>query len=177
MNKAFLILALALLLFIGFTAWQRQGNSSTAGQLPHKVVPPGGRRIVKSEAEWKKILTPAQYTVMREAGTEYPGSSPLLAIHDKGIFYCAGCHNPLFRSTTKFESGTGWPSFYAPIAKNAINTDSDGSLGMVRTEVTCSVCDAHLGHVFPDGPAPTGLRYCLNGVAMTFEKSNEGPGQ
>ncbi len=171
MNRAFLFAALILVLLVGFIAWKRHTESGTLAARPvDKVVPPGGRRVVKTNAEWKKMLTPAQYNVMREEGTEYPNSSSLLHVHEKGIFYCAGCHNPLFRSTTKFESGTGWPSFYAPIAKNAINTSSDGSLGMVRTEVTCSVCDAHLGHVFDDGPAPTGLRYCMNGVAMTFTK-------
>ncbi len=165
------ILAL-LLLVLGLAAWKRHTDRLALAARPvDKVVPPGGRRVVKTDAEWENLLTPAQYNVLREEGTEYPNSSALLHGHDKGIFYCAGCHNPLFRSTTKFESGTGWPSFYAPIAKNAINTDSDGSLGMARTAVTCSVCDAHLGHVFTDGPAPTGLRYCMNGVAMTFEKT------
>ncbi|MBC8155364.1 MAG: peptide-methionine (R)-S-oxide reductase MsrB [Bacteroidetes bacterium] len=171
MNRVFLLLAVSLLLVVGFTAWKRHAElAPTTARPVDKVVPPGGRRVVKTNAELKKVLTPAQYNVMREEGTEYPNSSALLKVHEKGIFSCAGCRNPLFRTTTKFESGTGWPSFYAPIAKNAINTDSDGSLGMVRTEVTCSVCDAHLGHVFDDGPAPTGLRYCMNGVAMTFKK-------
>jgi peptide-methionine (R)-S-oxide reductase len=129
-----------------------------------------GRRVVKTDAEWKKILTPNQYAVLREHGTERAFTSPLNDIHDRGTFYCAACHNPLFSSTTKFDSGTGWPSFYTPISKTAVKESVDKSYGMVRTEVTCSVCGSHLGHVFEDGPKPTGLRYCMNGVAMTFEK-------
>lgn len=132
--------------------------------------PPGGRRVVKSNAEWKKILTADQYAVLREHGTERAFTSPLNDIHDHGIFYCAGCHNSLFSSDHKFDSGTGWPSFYKPLAKNAVKEVVDKSYGMVRTEVVCNVCGGHLGHVFDDGPKPTGLRYCMNGVAMTFEK-------
>ncbi|GAB3513554.1 hypothetical protein GCM10027341_55790 [Spirosoma knui] len=132
--------------------------------------PPKGRRVVKTNAEWKKILTADQYAVLREHGTERAFTSPLNDIHEHGVFYCAGCRNPLFSSDTKFNSGTGWPSFYAPIAKNAVRENSDKSYGMVRTEVLCNVCGGHLGHVFDDGPKPTGLRYCMNGVAMTFEK-------
>ena len=128
------------------------------------------KRVVKTNAEWKKILTPDQYGVLRDHGTERAFTSPLNDIHDHGTFYCAGCHNPLFSSDTKFNSGTGWPSFYAPIAKNAVQESTDKAYGMVRTEVLCNVCGGHLGHVFNDGPKPTGLRYCMNGVAMTFEK-------
>lgn len=102
---------------------------------------------------------------MRASGTEWPNSSPLANEHGTGTYVCTGCRNPLFSSATKFESGTGWPSFYAPVVKNAVYEESDG----MRTEIRCSVCDAHLGHVFADGPDPTGLRYCMNGVAMRFE--------
>jgi len=130
----------------------------------------GGRKVVKTEAEWKKILTPVQFNVLREEGTERAFSSPLNDNHEQGVFYCAGCHNAVFSSDAKFESGTGWPSFYKPIAKNAVTEKSDKAYGMVRTEIECSVCGGHLGHVFDDGPKPTGLRYCMNGVAMTFEK-------
>lgn len=121
-----------------------------------------------SDAEWRKRLTPAQYRTLRQAGTEYPNSSPLNREHRAGTFSCAGCALPLFASTTKFESGTGWPSFYAPLPK-AVITKTDGTLGMSRVEVLCRRCGGHLGHVFDDGPRPTGKRYCMNGVAMTFQ--------
>jgi peptide-methionine (R)-S-oxide reductase len=121
-----------------------------------------------SDAEWRKRLTPAQYHVLRNHGTERPGSSPLNREHRKGIFACAACDLPLFSSDAKFESGTGWPSFFKPLP-NAIETKSDRSFFMTRTEVHCRRCLGHLGHVFEDGPPPTGLRYCMNGVALKFE--------
>ena len=123
--------------------------------------------VSHSDAEWRKILTADQYSVLRQEGTEYPFTSPLLNEHRKGNFACAGCDQNAFSSTTKFESGTGWPSFWAPL-KGAVSTSQDSSGGIVRTEVHCSRCGGHLGHVFDDGPKPTGLRYCMNGVAMTF---------
>jgi methionine-R-sulfoxide reductase len=129
------------------------------------------KKIVKTDAEWKRILTPEQYEVTRRQGTEAPFSSPLNDIHDKGVFECVSCELPLFNSNTKFDSHTGWPSFYAPIAKRNVREKVDNSLGETRTEVLCARCDAHLGHVFDDGPKPTGLRYCMNGVAMKFVKS------
>jgi len=131
----------------------------------------GGKfEVTKTAAEWKRILTPQQYYVLREHGTEYAGSSPLDREKRKGTFHCAGCDLPLFSSETKYDSGTGWPSFWQPIA-NAIGTSVDRSLFSVRTEVHCRRCGGHLGHVFEDGPRPTGLRYCMNGVAMTFKPS------
>ncbi len=123
--------------------------------------------VTHTDAEWQKLLSPAAYNVLRQQGTEPPFSSPLLNEHRTGAFNCAGCALPLFSSTTKFDSGTGWPSFYAPLP-NAVLTSSDTSLGMDRTEVHCRRCGGHLGHVFPDGPPPTGLRYCMNGVALSF---------
>lgn len=132
--------------------------------------PPGGKRVVKTNAEWKKLLTPDQYAVLREHGTERAGTSPLLKVHEAGTFACAACKNPLFAYNAKFESGTGWPSFFEPISKSAVKVAKDNGYGMERDEVLCSVCDSHLGHVFDDGPKPTGLRYCMNGVAMTFQK-------
>lgn len=126
--------------------------------------------VTKTKAEWKKLLTPEQYYVLRDEGTERPGSSPLNKEKRAGTFHCAGCELPLFSSETKYESGTGWPSFYAPL-DNAVETSEDRSFFMVRTEVHCRRCGGHLGHVFDDGPPPTGKRYCMNGVAMTFEPS------
>jgi peptide-methionine (R)-S-oxide reductase len=123
--------------------------------------------VTHSEAEWRKILTPEQYAIMREHGTERPGSCALLYEKRPGVFSCAACGQPLFEATTKFESGTGWPSFNTPI-EGAVETTVDRSLGMTRTEVHCSRCGSHLGHVFRDGPPPTGLRYCINGVATNF---------
>ncbi len=128
------------------------------------------KKMVKTDAEWKRLLTAEQYYVTRQKGTEAPYTSPLLKIHAQGIFACVSCELPLFSSRTKFESNTGWPSFWAPIAKRNVREEVDNSLGETRTEVLCNRCDAHLGHVFDDGPKPTGLRYCMNGVALKFVK-------
>lgn len=130
------------------------------------------KKVVKTDAEWKRILTADQYEVTRKAGTEAPYSSPLNDIKDKGVFACVCCNLPVFSSETKFDSGTRWPSFYAPIAKINVREKTDKSMAEVRTEVLCNRCDSHLGHVFDDGPKPTGLRYCINGVAMKFVKNN-----
>ncbi|MBI5113274.1 peptide-methionine (R)-S-oxide reductase MsrB [Rhodoplanes serenus] len=124
--------------------------------------------VTRTDEEWRRLLTPEQYAVMRRHGTEAPGSCALLHEKRPGAFACAGCGQRLFVGKTKFESGTGWPSFGEPEA-GAVETSTDRSYGMVRTEVHCSRCGSHLGHVFPDGPPPTGLRYCINGVALTFE--------
>ncbi|WP_404371970.1 peptide-methionine (R)-S-oxide reductase MsrB [Sphingomonas sp. MMS24-J45] len=123
--------------------------------------------VMLSDAAWKKKLSPAAYGVLRHEQTETPFTSPLNAEHRAGTFSCAGCALPLYSSKTKFDSGTGWPSFWAPLA-NAVKTRADSTLGFVRTEVHCRRCGGHLGHVFDDGPKPTGKRYCMNGVAMTF---------
>lgn len=123
--------------------------------------------VTHTPAEWKQLLGPERYHILREAGTERPFTSPLNTEHRRGTFACAGCALPLFSSTTKFESGTGWPSFYRPLP-NAVAERSDHSLLMDRTEVLCHRCGGHLGHVFPDGPKPTGLRYCMNGLALRF---------
>ncbi|MEJ0046277.1 MAG: peptide-methionine (R)-S-oxide reductase MsrB [Rhodospirillales bacterium] len=124
--------------------------------------------VTHTDAEWRKILTPAQYNVLRQEGTEMPESSPLEHNFARGRYDCAGCALPLFASDTKFDSGTGWPSFFKPLDA-AVETRNDDSLMMQRTEVHCSRCGGHLGHVFDDGPKPTGLRYCMNGVALTFQ--------
>jgi peptide-methionine (R)-S-oxide reductase len=139
---------------------------STSEAKDHHVYP-----VSHSEAEWKQQLTPEQYRVLRQHGTERAGTSPLNAEKRKGVFACAGCDQPLFESDTKYESGTGWPSFYKPI-DGAIGTSQDNTLFMTRTEVHCSRCGGHLGHVFEDGPKPTGLRYCMNGVAMTLKPAD-----
>ncbi|MGS0897094.1 peptide-methionine (R)-S-oxide reductase MsrB [Burkholderia stagnalis] len=123
--------------------------------------------LTLSDAEWHRRLTPAQYTILREAGTEPPYTSPLNDEHRHGTFACAGCALALFSSTTKFDSHTGWPSFWKPL-DHAVATDADASFGMLRTEVHCRRCGGHLGHVFDDGPQPTGLRYCMNGLALAF---------
>jgi peptide-methionine (R)-S-oxide reductase len=123
--------------------------------------------VTLTDAQWKARLAPGPYQILRKAGTEIPFTSPLLKEHRDGLFACAGCSQDLFSSKTKFESGTGWPSFWAPLP-NAVKQKSDRSIGMDRTEVACATCGGHLGHVFDDGPKPTGLRYCMNGLAMTF---------
>ena len=128
--------------------------------------------VQKTDEEWRRTLTPEQYHVLREHGTERAGTCALLVEHRPGTFKCAGCGQPLFVSDRKFESGTGWPSFFAPL-EGSIGTTTDRSFYMTRTEVHCSRCGGHLGHVFPDGPPPTGLRYCINGVALDFEPQVE----
>jgi len=132
------------------------------------ATPALGYEVTKSDAEWKKLLSPAAYNILRHQDTEAPFTSPLNDEHRKGIFACAGCALDLYSSDTKFDSGTGWPSFYRPLP-NAVLTSRDHSLFMERTEVHCRRCGGHLGHVFDDGPKPTGLRYCMNGLAMTFK--------
>ena len=151
-----------------FLAWLGTASllplASACGAAPAKAK---SYPITKTDAQWRKLLTPKQYTILRKEGTERPGSSPLNKEHRKGTFVCAADRNPLFSSATKFDSGTGWPSFWKPLP-GAIGTNVDRSLLMERTEVHCAKCGGHLGHVFDDGPKPTGLRYCMNGDAMVF---------
>ena len=165
MKQTYVFLLIALLLAGGLWLY---GTYFAAPRPPHRrpvgATSPGGQRVEKTDAEWHQLLTRSQYNITRESGTEWPNSSALTHEHQRGLYACVCCHNPLFPSETKFDSHTGWPSFYAPIVANALYTEPDGN----RTEVRCSVCDAHLGHVFNDGPEPTGLRYCMNGVAMEF---------
>ncbi len=130
------------------------------------------KRVEKPEAIWKTLLTTEQYRITREKGTERPHSGALCSIYDEGQYNCICCNTPLFDSTIKFESSSGWPSFTQPIKENAIKYYKDVTFGMIRVEVLCNTCDAHLGHVFPDGPLPSGLRYCINSEAMQLKKEN-----
>jgi peptide-methionine (R)-S-oxide reductase len=157
-TRRYLLTAAAGLAALAIGKWPREAGAATEKET---------FEVEKPDAEWKRSLTPAQYDVLRKHGTERAGSSPLDHEKRKGTFACAGCDLPLYSSDTKFDSGTGWPSFYQPLA-DAIRTSEDKSLFATRTEVHCRRCGGHLGHVFDDGPKPTGLRYCMNGVAMKF---------
>lgn len=133
----------------------------------------GSSKIVKTDAQWRRELTPAQYHVTREHGTERAFTGPYWNEKGSGVYACVCCGTPLFASQTKYDSGTGWPSFWAPIEKGAVSEHEDRSLFMRRTEARCAACDAHLGHIFPDGPKPTGTRYCINGTALNFAPDDE----
>ena len=130
-----------------------------------------GRRVEKTEAEWLEKLGPERYAVCRQKGTERAGSGEYHDCKDEGIYRCAGCGEPLFHSETKYDSGSGWPSFWAPIDPESLSEISDASHGMIRTEVVCAACDGHLGHVFPDGPDPTGRRYCINSASLALDRA------
>jgi peptide-methionine (R)-S-oxide reductase len=158
-RRSFITSALALGAFAALDARADGKGRSKAEEIG---------RVVKSDEEWRRLLTPEQYEVTRRGGTEAPGSSPLTQEHRRGTFLCVCCDLPVFSSKAKYDSHTGWPSFWQPLTKRHVREHEDRSLSEVRTEILCARCDAHLGHVFDDGPEPTGLRYCMNGVALKF---------
>lgn len=177
-SKKWHAVQIPLVLFLSVWCWIACSSSTDS---PYKVTkselsfpdPTDTAKVVKTDDEWRKILSPEAFTVARKKGTERPFTGEYWDNHEKGTYYCVCCNLPLFSSETKFESGTGWPSYYEPISKTALAVGSDYTLGMVRDEVECARCNAHLGHVFPDGPEPTGLRYCINSVSLTFEKESK----
>ncbi len=175
--KYILVFLLAGILLYSCNTQNNQNNTEKMDNANQKNNPAYSRtdssKVVKKDEEWKEILSPEVYYIARQKGTERPFTSKFEHLKDVGTYYCAVCGNALFRSDTKFESGCGWPSFYEPISKSSIIYVPDNTLGMKRTEVECGRCKSHLGHVFEDGPPPTGLRYCINGVVLDFEKAKE----
>jgi peptide-methionine (R)-S-oxide reductase len=161
MNKTIIVIfIIAVIGVLGLSIWRAHAEEKTSETF----------EVVKTDAEWKSLLSPEAYKVMRQHATERPNTSPLNKVKAKGTFNCAGCGHLLFLSETKFDSGTGWPSFYQPANDQAIGSQTDYKMVVPRTEVHCSKCGGHLGHVFNDGPKPTGKRYCINGVSLEFQK-------
>jgi peptide-methionine (R)-S-oxide reductase len=179
--KAIILIGLLYLSSLGCTYSQPGSNANKSSVKMENEKKPANpvynrqdsSKVELSDAEWQKLLSPEVYYIARQKGTERPWTSKFENFKEIGTYYCAACGNALFKSDTKFESGCGWPSFYEPISKGAIIYTPDHSHGMTRTEVQCGRCKAHLGHVFEDGPPPTGLRYCINGVILDFEKAKE----
>lgn len=162
------LLLFSICLLYSLTGCAQKGADKAQANVtaPNQVM---AERVEKSEEEWKKTLTPDQYYVMRQQGTEPAFTGEYFDHKGKGVYLCSACGNELFTSETKFRSGTGWPSFYQPISESNVGTEEDGSYGMVRIEVHCAKCGGHLGHIFNDGPKPTGLRYCINSVSLEFQ--------
>src|SRR6478672_984907 len=174
MKLAYCIFIVAAMYMMSISCSQQTKNTQIMDHTNNPVFSKTDTsKVALSNDEWKKILSPEVYHIAREKGTERPFTSKYEEFNDIGTYYCAVCGNALFRSDTKFESGCGWPSFYEPISKSSVIYEADNSYGMRRTEVMCGRCKSHLGHVFDDGPKPTGLRYCINGVVLDFEKAKE----